>query len=335
MVQTKCVWLDCDPGHDDVFAIILAGHSQPSIHLLGISCVAGNQTVERTTDNALRTVDFYGLRRDIPVVKGQSRPLLRPAPRLCPEIHGDSGLDNMDGKHTLPPLAHDMTAIEDEKAVNYMFSSISKAFSERQERVTVIATGALTNVALLLIVYPEARDMIDIVFMGGALGVGNTGPVSEFNIQCDPHAAQIVISSGVDVTMVPLEVTHTALCDSQVIERIRSIDPSSKLIQTTIELLTFFADRYQQVFQFEHPPLHDPCAVAYVLAPEAFNVRRLRVDVELVNEVSAGQTIVDIWKQSAREENVNVCMAMDVDAFWNMMIESIQKSYIHTKENFI
>lgn len=332
----KHVWLDCDPGHDDVFAILLAGYSDV-VNLLGISTVACNQTVECTTENALRAVHFYGL-DSVEVVMGQARPLLTQSPRLCPEIHGESGLDNVNGVHTLPPVhsnnVNDTSSVRNDrkkKGVVRMFEVIEKTYRETGDAVTIVATGALTNVALFLLLYgSEVKEMIDcICLMGGTIhGPGNTGPVSEFNIQTDPHAFHVVTTApGIRVVMVPLEVTHTALCTDEIIERIRSIDPHHIMITKTLELLTYFAKTYKTVFGFDHPPLHDPCAVAYVIAPELFDVERHYVCVEMNNPVSYGQTIVDVWRQCSEQDNVDVCVRMDTGAFWDMVIAAIQRAY--------
>ena len=333
--------MDCDPGHDDVFAIVMAGYSD-SIHLLGISTVACNQTVECTTENARRAVHFFGLETRVNVFKGQSKPLMKQTLKVCPEIHGESGLDNIDGEHTLPPIPTDGEDDDDVsrkknptegRAVIEMYHAIEKTYRETGgERVTIVATGALTNVALLLLLFgSEVQEMVDMIcLMGGAIhGPGNTGPVSEFNIQTDPHAFHIVITNtpSIRVVMVPLEVTHTALCTDDIINRIRSLGHTD-VIEKSIELLTYFATTYKNVFGFDHPPLHDPCAVAFVIAPEIFTVQHHYVSVEMNNPISYGQTIVDVWKQSGEKENVEVCVRMDTDIFWDLMITALQKSLV-------
>ena len=164
--------------------------------------------------------------------------------------------------------------------------------------------------------------MVDVVLMGGALGVGNTGAVVEFNMQIDPEAAAVVFNSGARVTMVPLEVTHTALVTPEVLDRIRS-PPDHPFVELIAELLLFFADTYRRVFRFEHPPLHDPCAVAYVVAPELFEMEHLRVDIETASTLSAGQTVVDVWGSSGRAPNAYVAMAMDVPRFWDAMVAAV------------
>lgn len=300
----------------------------PNVNLIGISTVAGNQSLEKVTDNALRVLSAAGLDRQdhIPVVAGQNKPLMRP-PLHCPQIHGESGLDGPYGGPVLPPSNRTATP---GKAVVIMFDAIQQKYDtsdnggSNKRKVQVVATGALTNVALLVILFPEVIDMIEIVLMGGALGLGNTGPVVEFNIQTDPEAARVVFESGAQITMVPLEVTHTALATPEVLERINNIHPGvHPFLELIAALLIFFAETYKRVFKFEHPPLHDPCAIAYVIAPELFTVEKLRVDIETQSELSAGQTVVDLWGSSGKQPNANVCMKMNVDKFWDLMIDAI------------
>ncbi|KAK9808375.1 hypothetical protein WJX73_008616 [Symbiochloris irregularis] len=309
------VWLDVDPGHDDALALTLAGHSS-RLHLLGVSTVAGNQTVEKVTTNCLSVLEAAGL-ADTAVVKGQGKPLMRSAPLLCPEIHGSSGLDLRIG--SLPsPTRQALPG----KAVNVMFERISAHHAARGQRVSLVCTGVLTNAALLLLLYPEMADSLQqIVLMGGCMGVGNTHPVAEFNIQCDPEAAKVVFESGVKVVMVPLEVTHTALATDDIIADICPHAPFGRLVK---DIILYFAETYRTVFNFQAPPLHDPCAVAYVARPDIFQVQHMRVDVETSSSLTAGQTVCDVWGQSPLPPNVHVAKVMDVASFWAMMKESIQ-----------
>lgn len=202
-----------------------------------------------------------------------------------------------------------------------MYKYIRENFQENGRIVKLVATGALTNVALMFALYPEVLTMIEVVIMGGCLGVGNTGPVMEFNIQTDPEAAKLVFESGVPLCMVPLEVTHTVLATTSILDRIGFGTPFKATIR---DLLTFFAKTYKEVFDFDHPPVHDPCAVAYLLAPQAFTkVRRLRVDIETSSILTAGQTVVDVWNQSGKAPNCDVCIEMDHEKFWDVMIAAI------------
>eukprot|EP00742_Colponemidia_sp_Colp-10_P005247 GILJ01005605.1.p1 GENE.GILJ01005605.1~~GILJ01005605.1.p1 ORF type:complete len:335 (-),score=45.95 GILJ01005605.1:117-1028(-) len=292
-------------------AIMLAAF-HPAINLLGISTVAGNQSVDKTTKNALNFLYVCGLHH-IDVYMGQAKPLLRP-PVHCPEIHGESGLDGYD----FPPL--EKTHLED-KAVIAMFEKIRS----NPNNVTLVPTGSLTNIALLVTLFPEVLQKIDaIVFMGGAMGIGNTGPVAEFNIQTDPEAAKIVMECGAKVVMIPLEVTHTALVTSDVLSAIEGLGTPFCVMIT--KLLLFFQETYARVFFLNDPPLHDPCAVAYVARPDLFQTRFLRVDVETASPLSLGQTVCDIYGQSKLPPNVHVAQRMDVTAFWELFMDALRKA---------
>eukprot|EP01065_Artemidia_motanka_P018360 TRINITY_DN21674_c0_g1_i2.p1 TRINITY_DN21674_c0_g1~~TRINITY_DN21674_c0_g1_i2.p1 ORF type:complete len:349 (+),score=72.37 TRINITY_DN21674_c0_g1_i2:61-1107(+) len=303
------IWLDCDPGHDDAMAIILAAHS-PSCVLLGISTVAGNQTLPKTTVNACRVVTLAGAAGSVKVYAGAERPLLK-VNRHDPEIHGESGLE---GSKTLDAFGADERVLGSEKAVVAMASAILKCPCD----VDLVATGTLTNVGILLRLYPEVIPKLrSITLMGGAIGIGNRHPVAEFNILEDPEAAHIVMNAPVRVVMVPLEVTHTALATPEVLSRVRQV--GTPFMDCIADLITFFRDTYKRVFRFESPPVHDPCAIAAVLRPELFKMRRLRVDVVTGDHICAGQTVVDVWEASAKPRNVWVAEEMDVGAFWELM----------------
>ena len=252
--MTTYLWLDCDPGHDDAMAIILAAHGMNrNVIVAGVSTTCGNQTLAKTTDNALRILHLIGrddvgapppprehhrtivrahrvvlsipnrhsshLLRPFPAVArvaevyaGADKPPTRPR-RNCPEIHGESGLDGPD----IPPAPR---GANPKKAIVAMAAAFERILEIPSARPVLVATGALTNVALLFSVYPELRGAVEVVLMGGALGKGNTDPSAEFNIQCDPEAARIVFESGANLTMVPLEATHTALVTPEVRERL-------------------------------------------------------------------------------------------------------------------
>ena len=194
----KLVWLDCDPGHDDAMAIILASHNS-RLELLGVSTIGGNQTVDRTTENALKVIHVAGI-RNVDVVKGSRTPLMSmndtDAEAACPEIHGESGLDGAD-----------FPKIETKVIQRNCALHMNETIAAQNAKVTIVATGPLTNVAILLKAFPEVKQHIDgIVLMGGCVGIGNTSPGAEWNIQCDPEAAAIVFESGLPVSMVPIEV---------------------------------------------------------------------------------------------------------------------------------
>jgi inosine-uridine nucleoside N-ribohydrolase len=200
--------------------------------------------------------------------------------------------------------------------------------SSQVEPVHLVCTGQLTNAALLLTLFPEIKSKLaQVVIMGGGIGIGNTSPAAEFNIECDPEAAKIVFdeaSKGLRLVMVPLEVTHTALCTPDILERIIiSNTPFTRLIT---ELLLFFRETYKRVFRFEHPPVHDPCAVFYVTRPDLFQVELMRVDIETSSMLCAGRTVCDVYQMSTLTKNVYVATKMDVVTFWDNMISAIESA---------
>jgi len=307
------VWLDCDPGHDDAFAIILAGYR---CELLGISTVAGNQTVEKTTRNAARVCCAAGISTQ--VYTGARKPLVRGEAKPDHEIHGESGLEGSPELDALPTAS-----AKEGKAVVKMAEAIASA----ARPVHLVATGCLTNVALFVSLYPELLEKVEqIVFMGGAVNMGNRSAAAEFNILCDPESAAIVCDCGAKVVMVPLEVTHTALATEDVFRRITALQ--SPLAKVMCSLMGFFRDTYKRVFDFDAPPVHDPCAVAYVVDPSLFEAKLLRVDIDCSTGLCAGRTVVDLYDQSGLEwaggvkkrKNVHVTLKMDVPAFWDMML---------------
>src|SRR3954469_1755433 len=240
------ILLDCDPGHDDAIAILLALGSD-ELELRGLTTVAGNQTLEKTTANAIRVLELAG-RGEVPVAEGSPRPLVR-EPFVAAYVHGDTGLDGPD----LPPP-------QPGPAPQHAVDSLA----ERLEGTTLVATGPLTNVALLLARYPEASPE-RIVLMGGAIGEGNVTPAAEFNIWADPEAAARVFTSGLDVTMVGLDVTHQALVTSAHAEQLRGAGRAGKL---TAELVDFYFRFHGEVYpELGGSPMHDPVALAHVIDP--------------------------------------------------------------------
>ena len=331
--------VDCDPGHDDAFALILAAY-HPSLDLLGVTTCGGNTTLERTTLNALKVLHISGLDdRRIPVVPGRHEPLMRVA-IVAEHIHGPTGLD---GPHLPDPptsphpgdaatfifhtarqylIDHGgLPALPD--ALHEPFTTPTATFGN-PAGVTLVAIGPLTNVALLLLMYPAVRHLLRrVVLMGGAIGVGNVTPSAEFNIFADPEAARIVLQSGLPIVMVPLEVTHTAVADAAVLGRIRAMGSAYGAVLE--ELLLFFQSTYAKDYGMPAPPLHDPCAVAWVVDEAAFDSQELSVEVDL--GACAGRTVVDVYGVvKGKRKNVRVCTRMDTERFWNMMIAAIERA---------
>jgi uridine nucleosidase len=320
MSQPKqAVWLDCDPGHDDAIAILLCANHQ-SLELIGVTAVSGNQSVDKTWANAVKLMDIAGS-PNVPVYCGQSKPMLK-TPKHDPGIHGESGID---GSPTLNNFRTRDIPEEWQKTKGVM--AMARGILEHSDKVTIIATGALTNVALMLQLYPEVEDQIHrIIFMGGAMGIGNRHPVAEFNIICDPEAARIVCDSSLEVVMVPLEVTHTAIFNDKQREAVKSaLGDTNPLGTMVIELMTFFSQTYKDVFGFmEGGPVHDACAVAYAIQPELFQATKMHVTVVTGDHLCAGQTVCDQWRSMENvQDNVVVTTKMDVEQFWQIMIESL------------
>jgi inosine-uridine nucleoside N-ribohydrolase len=302
------VILDCDPGHDDAFAILLAA-AHPAVRLLAISTVAGNQTLAKTTLNARRVCTLAGI-TDVPIVSGLARPLAQD-PVVAGDVHGESGLDGPRfGPPTVPLASAD--------GVGYLRDLLRG----QPEPVTVVAVGPLTNIAALLLAAPDLTGRIaEIVIMGGSTERGNSTPYAEFNIYADPEAAAVVLRSGVPVTMCGLNVTHRALADDQVRGRIADI--GGPLAEACGELLGFFASTYRELYGFPAPPVHDPVAVARVIDPSLVECVRTRVDVELAGEHTRGATVVDLHRRTGREPNALVATGLDADRFWDLVIEAV------------
>jgi inosine-uridine nucleoside N-ribohydrolase len=300
--------LDCDPGHDDAIAILLAGH-HPQIELLAITTVAGNQSVDKTTLNALKVCSLAGL-CSIPIAKGMDRPLVIPAQHAA-DIHGESGLDGPDiPEPTIEPV--------NKHAVDLIIELLLRSDGD----ITLVPTGPLTNIAMAIRQEPAILPKIrGISLMGGAIGLGNVTSAAEFNVYFDPHAAAIVFGCGRPITMCPLEVTHQALATESVVNRLHSANrPVATL---AAELFAFFAETYRKVFGFSAAPVHDPCAVAAVIDPTIIKSKLVRVEIETVGEWTRGRTVCDMYGSLGKEPNARVGYSLEVERFWDMLIETI------------
>ena len=300
--------LDCDPGHDDAIAILLAARS-PALQLEAITTVAGNQTLEKTTRNALRVCTVAGI-RNVPIAAGMDRPLVRDL-RVAADIHGTSGLDG-------PSLPEPDLTLAPMHGVDLLIEKLLASDGD----LTIVATGPLTNVATAIRRAPEIVPKIQqIVLMGGAMGLGNTTPAAEFNMYVDPEAAHVVFSCGRPITMIGLDVTHQAQATPEVRARIRALgSPVARLVD---DLLGFFGETYFRVFGFPAPPVHDPCAVAWVIDPTLIQSRLMRVDVELRGEWTTGRTVCDRYNQTGRPANAEVGLELDAPRFWDVLIEAL------------
>ena len=305
--------LDCDPGHDDAIALILALAS-PELELKAVTTSAGNQTPDKTLRNALRILTLLQ-RSDIPVTGGAVKPLMREL-IIADNVHGESGLDG-------PDLPEPNFAPQTCNAVEL----IAQTLRASQQPVTVVATGPLTNIALLLTSHPELHAKIGrIVIMGGAAMLGNWTPAAEFNIYVDPEAAEIVFQSGLPIVMAGLDVTHRAQIMSEDIERFRHL--SNPVADVVADLLDFFMEYHkQEKWGFQGAPLHDPCTIAWLIKPEIFTCVDRWVSVETQGKYTQGMTVVDYYSLTANQPNTTVMMDVDRQAFVDLLVERIGAAY--------
>ena len=302
--------LDCDPGHDDAMAILLA-HGNPEIELCAITTVAGNQTLEKTTLNARRVCSVANI-TGVPVAAGCDRPLLRPLV-TAPETHGESGLDG-------PRFADPTTPLADAHAVDLIIDLVMGSPGE----ITLVPIGPLTNIAIALRKQPRlATAAREVVLMGGAHTRGNATPAAEFNIFVDPEAAAIVFGAGWPITMIGLDLTHQALATPEVIERIGAL--GTPLAAVTVELMRFFTSTYKAMSGFDSPPVHDPCAVARIINPALVECVASHVTVETHGATTSGMTSVDFENRFGREPNALVATRLDFDGFWDLMLDAIRR----------
>ncbi|MEZ6993803.1 MULTISPECIES: pyrimidine-specific ribonucleoside hydrolase RihA [unclassified Aeromonas] len=304
------VILDCDPGHDDAIALILALAS-PELKVLAVTTSAGNQTPDKTLNNALRILTLLG-RDDISVAAGAPKPLAREL-IIADNVHGESGLDGP--KLPDPAFAPvSMTALE----------LMAKCLRESPEPVTLVPTGPLTNIALLLAAHPELKSKIArIVLMGGAAGAGNWTPAAEFNIYVDPEAADMVFKSGLPITMCGLDVTHQAQVMDEDIERVRAI--TNPVAQCVAGLLDFFMIYHRDPkWGFAGAPLHDPCTIAWLLAPALFHGVECRVDIETGGTHTSGMTVVDRYGLTGKPANALVLLGLDRAGFIDLLVTRLR-----------
>src|SRR5579872_5681947 len=299
--------LDCDPGIDDALAIAFAT-AAPEIDLVGITTVAGNVGLSKTTANALAVASFVGA-KNVPVTPGSPVPLLRPA-LDAGHVHGDSGL----GGAVLPPPGR---AAADGHATDFIIETLAAAPGE----ITLVATGPLTNIGLALRREPRLASWVrDFVIMGGSATRGNVTPAAEYNIWADPEAAAAVFRAGWTVVVLGLDVTLKTGATPAVLQRMGSLGPLGT------ELLLPALDQYRSVSEPSGPPVHDVCAVAWVAAPSLFGLVPARVQVETAGQLTSGMTVTDFEAPGQADEgNARVAMSIDVDGFWELTLGTYQR----------
>ncbi|GAA4142011.1 nucleoside hydrolase [Leifsonia shinshuensis] len=303
--------LDCDPGHDDAIALMLA-HGNPEIELLAVTTVAGNQTLDKVTRNALSVARVAGI-AGVPFAAGADRPLVRPI-EVAPSIHGESGLDG-------PVLPEPLIELDGRHAVDLIVETV---MAHEPGTVTLVPTGALTNIALAVRHEPRIVERVkQVVLMGGGVHVGNWSPVAEFNIVIDPEAADIVFSAGWKVVMVGLDLTHQALATPEVRERIAGVGTAPA--RFVGELLDFFGHTYSEAQGFDSPPVHDPCAVAYVIDPTVVRAERMPIAIETQGRLTTGMTVADRRGPAPDDCTTWAALELDRDRFWGLVVDALER----------
>ena len=304
------VILDCDPGHDDAMAILLAG-AQKDLKILGITTVAGNSPLENTTRNALIITQIAGL--NVPVYSGMDRPMIRDPYFAGGEVvHGKSGLEGP----ILPPLERKP---EKEHAVDFIIETIKA----NKEEITLVPTGPLTNIGMAFRKAPEIIPWVkEISLMGGAINEGNVTPSAEFNIFFDPEAADIVFSAGIPTFIAPLELTHQALVGSRELDKIRELN--SNISKFVVDLLEFYSRFHKRRYHMEGAPLHDPCAVLYLIRPDLIETKKMFVQIETKGELTAGRTVCDIWGVTGKEPNIEVGVKLNHQGFIDELVKALK-----------
>ena len=309
-MPTKII-LDCDPGHDDAVAMLLA-HGNPDIEIVAVTTVFGNQTVDKTTRNALSVAAVAGI-TGVPFAAGAHRPLVRTV-ETAGSIHGESGLDG-------PQLPDATFELDSRHAVDLIIDTIMES---EPGTVTLVPTAALTNIALAVRKEPRIASRVkEVVLMGGGYNVGNWSATSEFNIIIDPEAAHIVFNEDWPLTMVGLDVTHQALATPSVVAEIAAI--GTPVAAFVGELMDFFAHSYKDEQGFDYPPVHDPVAVAYVIDPTVLTVRKAPLDVELTGTITLGMTVADLRAPAPDGCTTQVATGLDADKFWGLVTDAIRR----------
>ena len=305
-MERKKMILDCDTGHDDAIALMVAA-KHPALELLGVTVVAGNQTLDKTLPNTLKVCQRLGL--DVPVYGGMSLPLIR---EQCTagDIHGQSGLDG-------PVFAPLTLKPQPEHAVLYLIDTLMASDGD----ITIVPVGPLTNIAMAMRLEPAICAKIkQIVLMGGAVARGNCTPAAEFNIFADPEAAHIVFTSGVPIVMMGLDVTDRTICTMDVIERMEAIGNDAGRLFGELMRFTF---ETQRINGLAAGPVHDVTTVAYLIEPSIFTVQPMHTQIELSHGACYGRTVCDATGRSGMPANALVGLDVDLAAFWDLVAGTI------------
>ena len=309
----RSIIIDTDPGIDDAVAILLALAARKELEVLGIVAVAGNLPLAQTERNARRVCELAG-RTDIPVYAGCERPLLRPL-ATAEHIHGETARDRL-------VLPEPTMALRPQHGVDFLIDTLRGA-----EAGTIIlcTLGPLTNLAMALVKAPEIAERIgELVVMGGAcFELGNVTPAAEFNIHVDPHAAAIVLDSGIPITMIPLDVTHQVLTAPRRLTALRAL--GNRCGSAVAALLASFERKRRTGFGSRGRALHDPCVIAYLLRPALFGGREVSIAIETQSSLTLGMTVVDWWGVTGRRPNARLMNTVNASGFYDLMMEKLAR----------
>lgn len=304
-MNKRPIIIDTDPGIDDALAIAIALFSE-ELDVKLITTVAGNVSLDKVTYNALRLLKFF--KKNVPVAKGCDRPLIRPFVDAS-NVHGASGMEGYDFEEP------DNSLLLQGHAVNEMY----RVIKESPEKITIVAIAPMTNIALLLKLYPDVKENIDeIVFMGGSASRGNKGVMSEFNMGTDPEAAKIVFTSGIPLVMAGLDVGWKALVFPEDSAKMKQMNKTGEMAYALFQ-------RYRGGSMKTGLKMYDSCAMAYLLCPEMYTVVETTLDIELNGSMTAGCTLVDLKGYLKQPKNAKVCMDIDTNAFRTWFLNAIEK----------
>ena len=305
--MARKIIIDTDPGQDDAVAILMALGSPEELDILGIVTVAGNVPLSRTTHNARQILELER-RTDVALHAGCSRPMRRKLV-TAEHVHGETGLD---GPSLPPPVLN----VQEQHGVLFIIDTLRAA---APGEITLVTLGPLTNIAMALVLAPDIAERIEEIVMvfGSFSEGGNITPVADFNNYVDPEASDVVLSSGIKITMVPMDVTHQCLSTKARLQAFRDIGNACGI--ATCEMLTFSEHFDIQKYGWEGAPLHDPCAIAYLLQPQLFGGRHINVCVETGDGLTAGMSIVDWWKVTNRPANAYFLREVNVPAFFQLL----------------
>ncbi|MGA7867236.1 MAG: nucleoside hydrolase [Stellaceae bacterium] len=305
--------IDTDPGLDDAVAILLALAAADELEVLGIVAVAGNLPLSQTERNARRICELAE-RPDVPVYAGCARPVLRPL-ATAERVHAETSRDQL-------LLPEPTMAPQAQHGVDFLIETLRSA---DPGTITLCALGPLTNIAMALVKAPEIAGQIhELVLMGGAgFELGNVTPAAEFNIHVDPHAAAIVMNSGIPITMIPLDVTHQVLSTPLRIEALRSLENSCG--RAVAALLGSFEKNRRAKFGSRARALHDPSVIAYLVRPTLYEGRDVNVAIEIESPLTIGMTVVDWWGVTGRSVNVRFMTKVDANGFYELLTEKLAR----------